>query len=236
MAERLDLNKEVKLTRRSVLAAGVALLISGAAIGIGGNAIIHNSHEPLAPASESVTIPWVSPTVLHWKKDIEEMSAKYDIDPNLTAIIMTLESGGWSKAGSEAGAQGLMQVTPPTAGDIAKMYLKEPVDHYDIWDPRTNIEFGVAYLAHLRDEFGDPDQGPGWEDTVEQIAMGYNGGPGVTNEFLKGHGVGPDESLIYSRDARNMWLERGGSQSLTYNRWLERGGQTLIDHAREEQK
>jgi len=67
---------------------------------------------------------------------------------------MTIESGGYSKAGSSADAQGLMQVTPPTAKDIAAKYLKKPASSYDLMDPRTSVEFGSAYLAYLRKNFG----------------------------------------------------------------------------------
>lgn len=200
------------------------------------NAIKNTVETPLSPESDKVTIKWLSPTVKHWEKTINEMGRKYDIDPNLIAIIMTLESGGYSKAGSDAGAQGLMQVTPPTGGDIAARYLKEPRTKYNLYDPKTSIEFGTAYLALLRDEFADDPHDEDWLRTVEIIAAGYNGGPGTANALEKGEGLRDTEPVIYSRDAFNMWRERHAPTSPTFDRWKERGGIDLIKLAETEQK
>lgn len=192
---------------------------------------------PLAAQKDTrVSIPWLPNTVKQWEDILNEMGQKYNIDPNLLAIITTLESGGYTKAVSPADAQGLMQVTPPTAKDIADKYLQEPRTGYNLTDPRTNIEFGAAYLAFLRDEFGEPVQGPSWDYTVELIAAGYNGGPGAAGKLYRGEGLTSSETVVYSRDAFNMWRERHAETSPTFDRWLERGGQRLIDQAREEQE
>ncbi|MBX6333885.1 transglycosylase SLT domain-containing protein [Candidatus Saccharibacteria bacterium] len=192
---------------------------------------------PLAAKKDSrVSIPWLPDTVKRWEDIFNEMGRKYNINPNLLAIITTLESGGYTKAVSPADAQGLMQVTPPTAKDIARKYLQEPRDSYDLTDPHTNIEFGAAYLAFLRDEFGEPSQGPSWDYTVELIAAGYNGGLGAAGKLYRGEGLTSSETVVYSRDAFNMWRERHAKTSPTFDRWLERGGQRLIDQAREEQE
>jgi soluble lytic murein transglycosylase-like protein len=186
----------------------------------------------LTPQSSTITSPWIPETVKRWQPLIQEMSRKYDIDPDLIAIIMTLESGGNPKAESGVGAQGLMQVMPLTAKDIADKHLKTPVANYDIFDPRTNIEFGTAYLAYLRDEFGEGNQGPSWNATVELVAAGYNGGPGAAADLLHGEGLESAETLSYSRDAFNMWRERHAPQSPTYTRWSERGGSSLVERAK----
>ncbi len=190
---------------------------------------------PLKPAAATISSPWIPQTVKRWESYIDEMAKKYNLDPDLIAILMTMESGGYSKAKSDAGAEGLLQITPPTAKDIAARYLKQPVTTYDLSDPRTNIEFGVAYLALLRDEFGEREQGPSWNTTVELIAAGYNGGPGAANHLYKGEGLTSTETVIYSRDAYNMWRERHAKTSPTYDRWLERGGFRLIDQAKAEE-
>jgi soluble lytic murein transglycosylase len=191
-------------------------------------------HQPLSPETSSVTIPWVPPTVKRWEEPIAEMSQKYQIDPNLLAIIMTMESGGYSKASSNADAHGLMQITPPTAKDIAAKYLQKPRTTYDLNDPRTNIEFGAAYLAYLRRTFGSADQGPNWNTTVELIAAGYNGGPGAAGSLKKGEGLRDMQTVSYSRDAYNMWRERHAAESPTFNRWMARGGSSLIEQAKAE--
>lgn len=230
----MKLPKRMKPTKKD--SAWIAVGALGMLILITLFSVIRNTVDtPLAPENDKVTIKWLSPTVKHWEKTINEMGKKYDIDPNLIAIIMTLESGGYSEAGSDAGAQGLMQVTPPTGGDIAARYLKEPRTKYDLMDPETSIEFGTAYLALLRDEFGDDPYDEDWLRTVEIVAAGYNGGPGTANALEMGEGLRDTEPVIYSRDAFNMWRERHAPKSPTFDRWKERGGIELIDLAKEEQ-
>ena len=192
---------------------------------------IYNSQTPVPYQSGGITAKWIPPTVKHWEPTIDAMAKKYDIDPNLVAIIMTMESGGDPKAKSEAGAVGLMQVTPLTAQDIAARRLKTPVKKYDLTNPTTNIEFGVAYLAYVRNLFGTAQQGPDWTSTVELIGAGYNGGPGAAENLEAGKGLEDTQTVVYSRDAFNMWRERHSSDSPTFDRWGERGGTTLLQNA-----
>lgn len=193
--------------------------------------LIKNSSTPLKPESPDVAIKWLPGSVTRWNNSIREESDKYNLDPNLVAIIVTMESGGYAKAKSESGAQGLMQITPLTAKDIASKYLKKPVTHYNLMDPKTNIEFGTAYLAFLRDYFSDTDKGPDSIALVELIGAGYNGGPGTAIALNKGEGLRDTQPVIYSRDALNMWRERHASSSPTFDRWKERGGSILIQKA-----
>lgn len=208
---------------------GVVIAVMGV---LGAMLIEDKTTVPLRYDTNTITVPWIPDTVKKWQGPIVAMGKKYNISPNLIAIIITIESGGDPKAHSEADAQGLMQVTPPTAGDIAKKRLKKPVTKYDLYDPATSIEFGAAYLAWLRDEFGMSSQGPSWNETVELIAAGYNGGAGAANAVDQGKGLTDTQTVVYARDAFNMWRERHAPKSPTYDRWLERGGQDLVDGAK----
>lgn len=210
--------------------AGVAIAL----VGFGVAKYVHDREVPLSPETADITAPWIPATVKHWQRPIDTMAKRYNIDPNLLAIIMTLESGGYAKANSGE-ATGLMQITPLTAKDIASKYLKHPVKSYNLYDPQTSIEFGAAYLAYLRGVFGDVSQGPSWLSTVELVAAGYNGGPGAANSLYKGEGLTDTQTVVYSRDAFNMWRERHASNSPTYDRWLERGGASLVAAAKQSQ-
>ncbi len=218
-----------RLTRRdwvvAVISAVLVLLVVKGVSVLSSNATL----VPYQPAG--ITAAWVPDTVKHWSGTINEMAKKYDIDPNLVAIIITMESGGNAKAKSEAGAQGLMQIMPATGSDIARKYVKEPVGKYDLLDPKTNIEFGTAYLAFLRDYFTTDQPGPDSIATVELIAAGYNGGPGTAAALEKGEGLRDTQPVIYSRDAFNMWRERVSKTSPTFDRWKERGGSSLLTAA-----
>jgi soluble lytic murein transglycosylase-like protein len=199
----------------------------------GATQLTHHLRTPLAPETTNVTAAWIPETVKRWQQPISTMAERYDIDPNLLAIIMTMESGGYSKADSGQ-AQGLMQITPVTAQEIAAHDLKQSVRKYNIWDPNTNIEFGAAYLAKLRTVYGSPDQGPSWNGTVELVAAAYNGGYSAANSLYKGQGLTDTQTVVYSRDAFNMWRERHASDSPTFDRWKERGGSDLINQAKAE--
>jgi soluble lytic murein transglycosylase len=224
------MSKFAKLRRRDwaflIFGALIVLAIWGISI------LITHSHLPLKPQNNNITSPWIPPTVKRWEQPIDQMAKKYKVDPNLIAIIMTMESGGNPKASSAAGAYGLMQITKPTAKEIADKFLKPPVKNKNLADPATNIEFGTAYLAYLRDTFGGWEQGPSWDSTVELVAAGYNGGPGAANRVFTGKGLTDTQTVVYARDAFNMWRERFQKDSPTYDRWLERGGQSLIDDAK----
>lgn len=211
-----------------MLAAGAAIIL----VIFGIITLISHAKTPLTPQAGTITSPWIPSTVKYWQTPIDQMAKKYAVDPNYLAIIMTMESGGYAKANSGQ-AQGLMQITPGTAKDIASKYLKKPVKSYNLYNPETSIEFGAAYLAYLRDTFGSYKQGPSWNDTAELVAAAYNGGPGAALSVEQGKGLSNDQTLIYSRDARNMWRERHASSSPTYNNWLERGGSELIDTAKQ---
>ncbi len=187
----------------------------------------------LAYQQKGVTIPWLPSSVTRWNSKIIEQGKRYNVDPNFIAILMTLESGGYSQADSGF-AMGLMQIAPGTADDISKKFLLTKMDHFNIKDPATNIEFGAAYIAHLRDTFCGNDFAPRHDYCAELVAAGYNGGPGAANSLYKGEGLKSIETLSYSRDAMNMWRERKAATSPTFERWKERGGQTLIDKANAE--
>lgn len=217
-----------RLTRRdlAMFAAGVVIVL----IGLGVTRYMHDHQTAIPYQAKGVDSPWIPSTVKHWDGTINEMGKKYNIDPNLIAIIMTMESGGYAKANSGE-AQGLMQITPVTAKDIASKYLKKPVTSYNLWDPRTNIEFGTAYLAELRKLFQNPDQGPSWALTVEEVAASYNAGFIGGIHLQQGKGLHDEQALVYSRDAFNMWRERHTSDSPTFDRWKERGGTLLLQAA-----
>lgn len=214
-----------------MLATGVVIAL----IGVGIVRLAYLNQVPIRPQADHVASYWIPPTVRHWDKQINANAKKYNIDPTFIAIIMTMESGGDPKAHSSADAEGLMQITKPTAQDIASKYLKKPVSRYDLKNPDTNIEFGTALLVKLRDTFGTAQQGPTWNNTVELVAAGYNGGPLAASHLEEGKGLHDPQTVIYSRDAFNMWRERYQKDSPTFNRWKERGGSRLIDAAKKDQ-
>lgn len=103
----------------------------------------------------------------------EEAEKKFT---KLVKAVIKQESGGNAKAVSKKGAQGLMQIMPATAKDIAKeMGLK----NYDIYDPETNKQMGEYYLKKMLNAFnGD----------VKLALAAYNWGIGNVKKAIKKHG------------------------------------------------
>ena len=87
---------------------------------------------------------------------------RHGVDPDLVHAVIAVESGYRASAQSPAGAQGLMQLMPGTQRDLGVS---------DAFDPRQNVDAGVAYLRRLTDEFG-----------TELAIAAYNAGPGDWND------------------------------------------------------
>lgn len=91
---------------------------------------------------------------LAYQEYIAESSAIYGLDPYLVAAVIETESNWNPQAVSHTDAQGLMQLMPVTAHDMAEMNLVDAsFDPEALDDPETNIRFGCAYLRYLVDYF-----------------------------------------------------------------------------------
>lgn len=71
-----------------------------------------------------------------------------DIEPALTHAITRQESEFNPRAQSHANARGLMQLLPGTAAQTAKK-IGLAYGPADIWEPRTNVTLGSAYLGQM---------------------------------------------------------------------------------------
>jgi soluble lytic murein transglycosylase-like protein len=115
---------------------------------------------PLLPNSDSTSIsPIFRAEVLYWADSILEWANASNLDPNLVATVMQIESCGDPQATSSAGAMGLFQVMP---------FHFSKTDHP--YYPNTNALRGMAYLARsLEAAQGD----------ARLALAGYNGGIGI---------------------------------------------------------
>ncbi len=232
-------SREARVTRRDVLKIGGAGLLAGVLLTLGGEAVVRFATQPQAlrpengEAQSAMVIPWLPDTVKRWREPIERYSKQYQIDPNLVAIIMTIESGGDPNADSGQ-ALGLMQITPDRAHDIATKFLHKPRSTYDLHDPETAIEFGAANLRRLADEFGKSSQGPSWNQTGGLVAAWYYGGEGASITYKHGglNAVTDQGTHNYIRYASTMWAERHDDKSFAYRYWFDQGnGQALVHNA-----
>ncbi|HXV78232.1 MAG TPA: lytic transglycosylase domain-containing protein [Candidatus Polarisedimenticolaceae bacterium] len=92
-----------------------------------------------------------------WQRHVAEViyseSKAVGIDPLLTAAIVARESSFRSRAESEAGALGLMQVRPFVAQDVALRRGVAWGGSETLHDPRLNVRLGTSYYGELLSRF-----------------------------------------------------------------------------------
>ena len=120
-----------------------------------------------------------------WRDSVSDAAQRSGLDPYLVAAVIREESSYYPKALSRAGARGLMQLMPGTAGVMAR---HRGLDFSDdlLEDPRANLELGTAFLAGLLKEFGDP-----------RLALAaYNAGPNRVRQWLKTRKTADVEAFV----------------------------------------
>ena len=132
------------------------------------------------------------------------------VDPSLAFAHVLQESNFRTSVVSPAGAVGLMQVRPGTAGDIARA-RGEPFDRQLLTSPAANIEFGQSYIEGLRDSGATGGLLP-------KVIAAYNAGPVPVAEwnarrFDRGDPLLYIESLPY-------WETRGYVPIVLRNYWI----------------
>jgi soluble lytic murein transglycosylase-like protein len=146
-------------------------------------------HPPTAPAA----IPDL----------VQKASRAHNVDPLLVDSVIRVESNYNPNAISPKGAEGLMQLMPPTARMLGVN---------DSFDPAENIEAGVKYLKYLQDLYKD-----------DRLALAaYNAGPAAVDRFKQ---VPPyPETRKYVEnvgkkygEARNAAAQKAGSEKAAPN-------------------
>ena len=144
------------------------------------------------PKCRSVSWEKVPLNTRSFRTEIRSAARFNAVEESLIRAIIHAESAYQPDAVSPKGAQGLMQLMPATAAELA---VGNP------FDPADNISGGALYLAQLLDEF---------EGDVELAAAAYNAGPSAVYKY---DGVPPyDETQEYVR--RIKILHRRYNQAL----------------------
>ena len=164
---------------------------------------------PVTPQATKIA-PLFSSEVIYWEDSILKWSEQYNLDPNLLATVMQIESCGHPTVNSYAGAQGLFQVMPFHFTDGENML-----------DPDTNAKRGAAFLNEcLRWSSGD----------VGLALACYNGGPGVIHRDSR---TWDHQVVSYYAWGVPIYADAlvSKSESDTLNRWLNAGGDRLCNSA-----
>ncbi|HJV75628.1 MAG TPA: lytic transglycosylase domain-containing protein [Noviherbaspirillum sp.] len=118
---------------------------------------------------------------------VEEASDRHGVPAGLIHAVIQKESGYNPSATSRRRARGLMQVTPGTGRFVGVENSKR------LYDPKTNINAGTAYLKYLMEN----------HDTVDEVLAAYNAGPGNVRKY---NGVPPfSETRRYVYEVKRFY-------------------------------
>lgn len=117
---------------------------------------------------------------------MERAADEFRLPTDLLLGLIWVESRFDPDAVSHAGARGLMQLMPGTACDMARLLDEDEADPHD---PCFAVRAGAAYLARMRDKFGD----------VNVALAAYACGPGRVRRALKKTGRVPAAGVRYAR-------------------------------------
>ena len=147
--------------------------------------------------------PIFTPEVHHWESEIVEWANEHNLDPNIVATIMQIESCGDPEAVSIAGARGLFQVMPFHFSGNENML-----------DPDTNARRGMNFYNEQLRYTGN--------DKLLSFA-GYNGGYAASGG---NYANWADETKRYYNWAKGIYedAQSGATSSETLEAWLAAGG------------
>lgn len=177
---------------------------------VGLAADIVSAEKPAAQSSSTSLSPIFTPEIQYWADSIIRWAAASNLDPNLAAVVMQIESCGDPRATSRAGAMGLFQVMPFhfAAGE-------------NPYQPDTNALRGLGYLKRSLDTAGG---------NARLALAGYNGGIGV---ITRGEWTWAAETVRYVKFGFPIYEDsRGGATtSASLNEWYGRYGASLCRQA-----
>lgn len=132
------------------------------------------------------------------------------VDKSLLYAHALQESGFRTEVVSPAGAYGVMQVRPGSAGDIARS-RGQSFSAQQLFDPNVNIEYGQSYLEYLRDY-------PGTDGLLPKVMAAYNAGPSPVTRWNHER-FGGGDPLLYI-ESIPYWETRGYVPIVLRNYWI----------------
>ena len=152
----------MKLTVQRVI---IFLLLAAISIGVG------FGYDAVATAVEKRNYPLPN----RYASIIEEQSEQFGVPQPVIYAIIRCESDFAGDLSSDDGKIGLMQISPQQLETVYDELLHEPIpDHGILYDPKTNLRVGTAWLSHLYQRYG----------VWETVYAAWVAGTDTTDEWL----------------------------------------------------
>lgn len=139
-ATRPVARRQAQVRRRRIGALLLTVALTAAAV----VALLPRFHQ----AVQEIGLP------LRHEDIIRQQAAEKGLDPALIAAVIYAESRFIDGRTSSAGAEGLMQLTPDTARDIARRSGGTRFQVADLGTPQVNIAYGSYHLRYLLQRYG----------------------------------------------------------------------------------
>lgn len=136
---------------------------------------------------------------------VSAYAAKYEVPESVVYAVMKTESNFQSEAKSNAGACGLMQLMPGTFTWIEGK-LGENLADNRIFDPETNIRYGIYYLSWLHSDF----------EKWETVYAAYNAGPTCVSTWLEDSNSEEDALSDIPYEETANYVDKVGATQVKY--------------------
>lgn len=124
-----------------------------------------------------------------YEKFVTKYCEQYEVDQYLIYAMIKQESNFEPDVVSIDKARGLMQLTEPTFDWVkGKLEDDDTITFDDMFDPETNIRYGVYLVSYLDKKFAT--------DTIDNIVIAYHAGMNITSKWLANE--------EYSSDGKNL--------------------------------
>ncbi len=126
-----------------------------------------------AEALKRTSAYWYGLYPLPFFDDIRSTAQELKVNPLLATALIRQESRFMPGIESVVGAQGLMQVMPETAAEIAAgIGMKD----YKLKNPLDNLKLGITYMDEVHRQ---------WKENSVLAIASYNAGPGAVGDWVQ---------------------------------------------------
>lgn len=143
---------------------------------------LREAHRGMLPDS---MLGWYFPSPYH--RDVVRAVEGLSVESCWIEGISRDESYFNRFARSGAGAAGLIQLMPGTAGDVARWYDLPRLSGEDFYVPENSLRYGSIYVNRQMNSFGHSPL----------FLAAYNAGPGNASRWVRAHGWDPDDPEMF---------------------------------------